>query len=429
MSLPLALQLYRAATRAFAPFSGAYLQSRARAEKEDPARWRERFSHAPPPRPPGALVWLHGASVGETRVQLHLCDELSKRRPDASFLITAGTRTAASLFAQRARPRARHLYAPIDTPGAARRFLDHWRPDLGVFAESEFWPNLLLEAQRRGVRLALVNATLSPGARTAWSKMPRSARRVLDAFDVMLAAEAETAAALSRLSGRPVSCVGNLKFAAPPLPHDPHALDALRAEIAARPVWLAASTHEGEDALVLAAHALLRQDHPDGLLVLVPRHPERGGRIAALAGHAPQRAKGAPIGESAVFIADTLGELGLFYRLAPVSLVAGSLRPELEGHNPIEPAKLGSAILSGPHVASFADVYALLGAAGAARTVTTPSEIAGAVRSLWRDGAARAAMTQAAARAVDLGGADPLARTLHELERRIGAPKDSDAPA
>lgn len=425
MTLPLSLQLYRAATRALAPVSGAYLESRARAGKEDPARWHERFTRSPSPRPTGELIWLHGASVGETRVQLQLCDELAKRRPRASFLVTTGTRTAAALFAQRARPYARHVYAPIDTPSAAARFLDHWKPDLGIFAESEIWPNLLVEADRRGVRMALINATLSAGARRRWSKLPKAARHVLGAFDLLLAAEAETAASLSALSGRQAARVGNLKFAAAPLPCDEDALTQLRSAIGARSVWLAASTHEGEDEILLAAHALLRAERPDALLILAPRHPERGARIAALAEDAPRRAQGEAIGAKPVYVADTLGELGLFYRAAPISLVAGSLLPQLEGHNPIEPAKLGSAILSGPHVASFKDAYDVLSIAGAARIVESAPEIAAAVGALWRDEAARTRLSQAALRAVDLGGADPLARTLDDLERLL----DAHAPA
>ncbi len=415
MSEPFTLSLYRAGSAALAPFAPLVLGARARQGKEDPARIGERLGRSIAQRPDGKLVWLHGASVGEMGVLLQVQAALAARDPQAHFLVTTGTRSSAELFARRPPPRTQHVYAPVDTPGAVKRFLDHWRPDIGILAESELWPNLVLGAHTRGIPLALVNARMSPRTLARWDNRKRAARSVFDAFSLILAADQRTADALTALSGRPVERSGNIKFSAPAPPVDAASLAHLRAAIGQRPVWLAASTHEGEDEALIAAHALLLSDAPNALLIIAPRHPERGGKVAALAADAPQRAKKAPIGEGAVYIADTLGELGLFYAAAPVSVIGGSLLAHLKGHNPIEPAKLKSAILTGPYVESFADAFDALHAAGGARTVTTPTEVAAAVAHLWRDDAARTRLTDAAARVAGESN-EALQRTIARLD-------------
>ncbi|MBL8549223.1 MAG: 3-deoxy-D-manno-octulosonic acid transferase [Hyphomonadaceae bacterium] len=412
-----ALGLYRAALAVLAPFAAPILRRRARAGLEDPARLQERFGHASQTRPAGSLVWLHAASVGEMGVALQLRDGLAERRGDLSFLVTTGTRTSAQLFASR-RPAALHQYAPIDRRDAVRRFLAHWRPDLGVFIESELWPNLALEAEARGVALALVNARMSEGALRRWRSFRASAARLLKPFDPIFAADARTSEGLAGIIGRAAPALGNLKLAAAAPPADAAALAALRAEIGPRPIWLAASTHPGEDEIVLAAHREIVAARPDALLILAPRHPERGAEIAALAGAAPRRSVGAVVGPSPVYVADTMGEMGLFYRLAAVSLVCGSLLPTLRGHNPIEPAKLGSAILAGPHVSSFGDLFEALDGAGGIGRAGTADEIAAAVLGLWRDEALRERRTRAAAAAAEEGG-PALAATLDALLARL----------
>lgn len=409
---PLGLRLYRAATTLVGPLVGPLLAWRAMTGKEDGARLAERTAHARATRPRGLLVWLHGASVGETRVLMGLYAALRARRNDLSFLFTSGTRTSAGLLADLP-PRALHQYAPVDRPDVARRFMAQWRPDLAVFAEGEIWPNLIEEAARSGARLALVNARMSPKSLTSWGKSPAFAAHVFGRFDTILAADARTADGLGALLGRAIAAPGNLKRAGPPPPHDAAQLAALHTACAGRPVWLAASTHAGEDEIVLAAHAALRRTHPDALLIIAPRHPERGAAVAALAGAAPRRALGDAFGTGPVFIADTMGELGLFYALAPVALVGGSLQPALRGHNPVEPAQLDCAVLSGPHVDSFADTYADLLAAGGARTVRDAGDLAAAVDALWRDGAARTAQTRAAA--------DVIAQSGGALEKTVAA--------
>lgn len=428
MTFSPALAFYDAATAALGPLAKPWLDARARQGKEDAARLGERFGVYAQARPPGRLLWLHAASVGESGVALALLEALGAREGALSFLLSTGTRTSAELAARRAPARTTHVYAPLDRRDAVRRFLAHWRPDAGAFVESELWPHLILEARAAGVALALVNARMSPNTLARWRGWRAAARTLLGAFSWMSAADARTAEALSSLSGAPVPALGNLKLAAPMPKLDATAQAALAAAIGARPVWLAASTHAGEDEIVLAAHARLRADFADALLIIVPRHPERGAAIAALGSDAPRRSLQQPIGEAPVYVADTLGELGLFYASASIALVGGSLLSSLKGHNPIEPAKLGAAILSGPHVESFQDVFDGLFAAEAALRVSDAAAIAGAVAALWRDPAARARQIESA-RAFAAQGADAFEATVARLAALIPSSSLAHAPA
>lgn len=414
MSFSPALLFYRAATTLIGPFAGLWLNARARNGKEDEDRVAERFGRYTQARPEGTLVWLHAASVGESGVALSLIEALAARDPSLSFVISTGTRTSADLVAKRAAPRTTHIYAPLDSAASVRRFLAHWRPDLGVFVESEIWPNLILAAEKQGVKLALVNARMSVKTLRQWENWPSAGKRLVKAFSFISAADGRTARALKRLRGEEISARGNLKLAAPAPSIDINARGSMLAQIGGRPIWLAASTHDGEDEIVLAAHERLRENFPNALLILVPRHPERGADIAKLAGGAPRRALRQPIADAPVYIADTLGELGLFYDLSPIALVAGSLLPHLKGHNPIEPAKLGAAILTGPHVESFQDLFDALFTAGGATSVDTPSSIAAAVTVLWRDDASRNEQLDSARRVAALG-ADAFNHTLTSL--------------
>jgi 3-deoxy-D-manno-octulosonic-acid transferase len=409
-----ALAAYRAATSVVGLFAGLWLGARADKGKEDKGRLGERFGRYARVRPAGTLIWLHAASVGESGVALGLIEAMSARDPSLSFVLSTGTRTSADLVSRRALPRVTHIYAPLDRGSVVRRFFDHWRPDLGVFVESEIWPNLILAAEARRVPLALVNARMSPTSLQRWRDWPKAGARLLKAFAFVSAADTRTSEALGAVRGSPVPALGNLKLAAPALRVDASAREALAKEIGARPLWLAASTHPGEDEIVLAAHALIRAGTPDALLVIAPRHPERGAAIATLAGNAPRRSKADPLGQAPIYIADTLGELGLFYDLAPVALVAGSLLSDLKGHNPIEPAKLDAAILSGPHVESFQDLFDALTAAHGVATVHDAASIAAAVTRLWRDDAARSAQI-AAARGVIAHGVEAFDATVAQL--------------
>ena len=362
MSLPLSLRLYRVATTALEPLAPLLLERRAKAGKEDRARLHERLARPTAPRPPGPLVWLHGASVGESLSILPLVERLLAQRPDVGVLVTSGTVTSAQLLARRLPAGAVHQYLPVDTPGGARRFLDHWRPDLAVFVESELWPNLLLTAQDRGVALALVSAKLSDKSFARWRARPFAAQRLFGGFDLILAQDARARERFTLLGGL-VAGEADLKFGAAPLPVDEAALASLRVRLGGRPLLLAASTHPGEDEIVLAAWRALA-DRPR--LVIVPRHPERGPAIAdrvLASGAGVSLRSQEPDDTAEVIVADTLGELGLWYRLADLALVAGSLVPGIGGHNPLEPARLDCPIVSGPNIENWLTAYADLRAA------------------------------------------------------------------
>jgi len=396
----LALAAYRRLTQIAAPLAPWLLSRRARQGKEDPGRLNERLGRPSLPRPPGRLVWLHGASVGETLSVLPLVEALLAADPALSLLTTSGTLASAELLAQRLPPRALHQFAPVDAPDAAHAFVAHWRPDAAVFVESEIWPNLLLAARRAGARTALVSARLSDASLKRWRRMPSAASVLFGGFDLVLAQDDATAAALANLGARDDGRL-NLKLVGAPLPADLAALQTARAAIGARPVLLAASTHPGEDDTVLEVFAWLK-DRPDRpLLILAPRHTMRGEAVAeaALARgfRVARRAVGEAVLESTeVYVADTLGELGLWFRLARLALICGSLKPGVGGHNPLEASRLACPAASGPYVENWRGVYASLQADQAVRMIEGAAGLAGLLAealtddSALRDEAARA---------------------------------------
>jgi 3-deoxy-D-manno-octulosonic-acid transferase len=415
--MSLTLGLWRLGGRIAAPLVPFWLARRARRGKEFPARLAERRGEAQLARPPGPLLWLHAASVGESLSALPLLSALRGARPGLTTLVTTGTVTSARLLASRmggpdaapdlsgampASPWLIHQVAPLDIAPWARRFLDHWRPDAALFVESELWPAMLGEVRARHIPAALVNARLSARSAARWAWAPSVAAEALGTFSVILAQTQGDAARLSSLAGRTVPCPGNLKHAAPPLPADEAESARLASLIGDRPVWVAASTHPGEEEQVLAAHRLARAAVPDLLLILVPRHPERGAAVAEVAAAAGvpagRRSEGAPP-EGAVWIADTLGELGLWYRLARGAYLGGSLVAH-GGQNPLEPARLGRPVAFGPHTHNFAEVAEELLAAGAATRVADPAALAAWVQRLvgepgWAEAAGRAASAAA----------------------------------
>ena len=394
--------LWDGVARLLAPGLRLMLRRRVARGKEDPARLAERFGVAADEaaRPAGKLMWLHAASVGEMLSVLPLIAAMPE---DWQVLLTSGTVTSAQLAAQRIGQmglagRVRHRFVPLDVPGWVARFLDHWRPDLAIFVESELWPNMLAACRRRGIALALVNGRMSAKSFATWRRVQGFARAVLGGFDLIAAQSGEDAARFAELSGRGVEAWGNLKEAAAPLPVDAAELARLRAVLAGRPVWLAAQTHPGEEAQIAACHARLVAEWPNLLTIVVPRHPERGAELAALPGPllgAPRRhlGEGPPDG-AGIWIADTLGELGLFYRLGELCFLGNSLVPKAVGkgggHNPLEPARLGVAIATGPLTGNFNEAMAQLRAADAVAEVADAAALAAWVAGLLRDGEARA---------------------------------------
>lgn len=428
MSLPPALSFYRGLMRVMAPFAPMILGRRAKAGKENPERRNERLGRPKAIRPEGRLVWLHGASVGESLMIATLVEELGGIEPDLNFLVTTGTLTSASLMEKRLPSNARHQFIPLDTQSAVAGFLDHWQPHLAVFVESELWPNLILETARRGTPMALVNARMNEKSLRSWRRRPDTARWLMACFDWIGAADNRTRDGLENILGEPVPLVGNLKLEARPMPPDAHALSRIKVALAGRKVWLAASTHAGEEGVVLAANALLKARHDNVLLVLAPRHPERAGEIEKLIRREKQssvrRSQDAvPGSEHSVWLADTLGEMALWYAVASASFIGGSLRAGIGGHNPIEATQAGTAIISGEHVPSFQDVYDAYRTRQAASWVDDAVSLSEAVEAIWDHRGPRIEAAREAVRAASGGALD---RTVSALQTLLAAQADDE---
>lgn len=416
---PIGFRAYRAATALLAPAVPALLKRRASRGKEDQSRVNERLGRDLAHRPDGEVVWVHGASVGECNAALPLVEALLQRR-DRHVLVTSGTVSSAEMMQERLPPGAVHQFVPVDTPAATGRFLDHWRPQAGLFVDSDIWPNLIFGAKSRGVKLALINARMSERSFGGWSWAPKTAAALLSAFDLCLAQDEEIADRFRRLGARGVSVIGSLKADAPPLPADPTALQSLKDAIAGRPVLLAAQTHPGEDETILPVHDTLRQAISNLITIIVPRHVARGAEIAMLCGARPtqRRSQGEfPNDRTAIYIADTMGELGLFYRLAHFAFVGGSLVRH-GGQNPLEPARLNCAVLAGPHTFNFTGAYEAIFRAQGLGLVRSSTDITEIARRFLTDvEAAKSIGTKAAAAAATLGGA--VTKTVAAVEQLL----------
>ena len=399
-ALPL-LGLYRGLTTAGLPLIQLLLRRRIARGKEDPARIEERRGVASLARPDGPLLWLHAASIGEAQSVLVLIERLSRERSTLNILMTTGTVTSANLMGERLPKRALHQFVPVDRPAWVRRFLNYWHPDMAVWVESELWPNLLLETAARGTPMVLLNARISADSHTGWQRARGLAHRLLSSFSLVLAQDETIAARLRDLGAANVSVSGNLKTAATPLPATASELLELQDAIGPRPVWLAASTHDGEEIIVGRAHAAIAKTRPDLLTIIAPRHPQRASEIAAdlkregLA--VARRSLSEPITDHVdIYLADGTGELGLFYRIAPIAFIGGSLIPH-GGQNMLEPAVLKCAILHGPHIANFQTVADDLARAGASRQIDSADILAQTVETLLANPDDATAMADAAA--------------------------------
>lgn len=399
LSAAAGLAAYGAAGALITPFIAGHLKRRQAAGKEDPERLGERLGYASQPRPDGPLVWLHGASVGESLSALPLIDALCAAHPAWHVVVTTGTVTSAALMAERLPAGAIHQYAPVDLAGPVRRFLDHWRPDLALWVESEFWPNLLLAAEHRRIPRVLLNGRVSARSYARWRRLRPVIKRLLRGFDLCLAQSPVDEERLRAFAAPNLSCAGNLKFAAPPLPVGEAELARLTAVLDGRPRWLAASTHPGEEEIAGAVHERLAANLRGLISIIVPRHPPRGPEVARLlrdAGHAVAlRSAGEALPEgTGIYVADTLGELGLWYRACDVVFVGGSLVTH-GGQNPLEPARLGCALLFGPDMSNFNEIADGFRAAGAALDCAGGADLAEAIERLTGDAAACAAMASA----------------------------------
>ena len=418
--MPLTGRLWAASAMLLAPALRLMLNRRAARGREIVTRLPERFGQETAGRPAGRLLWLHAASVGEAVSVLPL---LSALPAGVTTLFTTGTVTSAALLARRLPElgldgRVLHRFVPLDVPAWVARFLDHWRPDAACFVESELWPNLLEACRRRSVPTALVNARMSARSAAFWARVPGFARHLLGGFAFVAAQSEADAQRLRALGASPVLAWGDLKAAAPPLPADAEAFSRLWAMLGDRPRWLAASTHPADDDIVEAAHAALAARHPRLLTAIVPRHPERGTALADRF-EAPRRSLGQPPpAGSGVWVADTLGELGLLYRCFPAVLVGKGFAPG-GGQNPWEPARLGCAVATGPITANFSDAVQLLEQAGALSVVADADALIAWLDRMLSDPAQAATMGQAGLARTEVASDLP-ARLAEKLSALIG---------
>ncbi len=384
---PLALRGYLRLAAALAPVWRWGLQRRLQRGKETTHSIQQKLAMQMPPRPAGSMVWGHAVGVGESMALAGLFHQLGERRSDLHFLITTTARTSGdALQRQGLPPRCQHQFAPVDTPDATARFMAHWRPSLALWCEMDLWPALICAADDQQVPRVLVNARLSARslAKRRWGRWIYQA--LLPGFVDVFAQNSESARGLEALGARPgsISVTGTIKTMSPAPACDAAELARWRRALGARPVWLLASSHPGEETLALAAHTELRQREPDALLVIAPRVPSRGAELAALCPPGtPQRSRGQALPlDAPVYLADSIGEMGLWYRLAPVALVGGSLAA-VGGHNPHEPLALGCAVLHGPNVWNFSESYAELDAQGLSQPIADAAQLAAAVQAVW----------------------------------------------
>jgi 3-deoxy-D-manno-octulosonic-acid transferase len=387
--VPLLLWIYQRLTPLVAGCVWVYVHHRLKKGKEDPDRLNERFGKASILRPKGSIVWFHGASVGEAVSLLPLLRHIRTQFPHITPLLTTGTVAAATVIAKVLPEGCLHQYSPLDVPAWIEQFLDHWQPKAAIFVESEFWPNLILTCHARKIPLYLVNAHLSEKSYHSWRRFPSVISHLLSCFEVCLAQSETIAQRLKDLGASPpkVRICGNLKFAANPLPFDAAEFTKIQSIIKNRLLWVAASTHSGEETLIGETHQLLKKDLPDALTIIIPRHIDRAEEIAK-----ELTAKGLQVARRScqevihrstdVYLVDTMGELGLFYRLSDIAFIGGTFAP-IGGHNPIEAALLDCALIWGPHIHNQTEICDILGAA--ASLVTTKEELAETVALLLVD--------------------------------------------
>jgi 3-deoxy-D-manno-octulosonic-acid transferase len=415
--VPASLFAYRVATRVATPFANQLLRHRLKRGKEHEVRLPERRGESEIARPDGALVWVHGASVGELVAAIPLVERIRAR--GLPLLVTSGTVTSAGIAGERLPKGVIHQFIPLDTPGFVSRFLDHWQPRLALFIESDLWPNLIMSCGQRAIPLILVNGRLSERSYKRWKLMPRLIGTLLENFDLCLVRSRDDAKRYGELGAPHVTVVGNLKLDVPPLPVDERKQAELAAAFGGRPVLAAASTHPGEEQVLLDVHQRLRARFPRLLTLIAPRHPQRGPEIAGLAANARLKVRQRSVGQlpepaTDVYVCDTLGELGAIYRLCPIVFMGGSLVPH-GGQNPIEAIKLGAAILHGPYISNFADIYAALDGARGADLVGDADRLTMQAGAWLKDEGARRRVVTAGRKTVDaLGGA--LERTVAALD-------------
>ena len=411
---------YRWMGAAIYPVVGPYLALRATKGKEDHSRRSERYGKSHVPRPDGPLVWVHAASVGETSAVIPLISRIAAK--GVKVVLTTGTVTSAKLAAERLGDQIIHQYVPLDMKPAVSNFLSYWKPDLALIAESEIWPMTILELGARRVPQILVNGRLSDRSFAAWKRRAYLAEALFENLSHVVAQSEVDGFRFAELGARPVTVSGNLKVDTTPPPADPAEVSRFSQMIGLRPAWAAISTHDGEEEIVGEVHKMAEIRNPGLLTILVPRHPDRAASIAQMLEakglRLARRSAGEAItADTQVYLGDTIGEMGLFLRLTEVAFVGRSLTAT-GGQNPLEPAALGTAVLSGPNVQNFRDSYKRLITDGNARLVKDKDMLAAGVSYLLGNDEVRRKMVDAGLAAInDMQGS--LIKTMATLEPYI----------
>lgn len=362
------------------PLMWCVVARRAARGKDDPARAQEKLGRPSQDRPYGPLVWVHAVGLGEVLALRPLLAKMGELRPDVHFLVTSTARSSAQVFSRNLPPRVIHQFLPLDGPTYVTRFLDHWQPDVSIWSEQDLWPGAICDVARRDISLAYINARVSKEGFEKRRKFRSGFAHLMRMFAYVAAQDARSVDFLQRLGATEVQEVPSLKPAAAPLSVDTKTLATVREAVGERRVWVAASSHAPDEAVALAAHGRVLKGDPDALLIVVPRVPERGTEVCAAVEAAGvrfgQRSAGQELEAThQVYVADTLGELGLWYRVAQIALVGGSFG-ETQGHNPWEAIALGCPVTSGPNTGNFAADYARLQDAGLAHCVAADASAA-----------------------------------------------------
>ncbi len=382
--------IYRALTYTSAPFLQNLLKQRLKNGKELPTRFTEKKSIINITRPDGHLVWIHAASVGEAQSALVVINKILEHNAATNILVTTGTVTSAALMEQKLPVQAIHQFAPLDHPIWVQKFLNHWKPDGILWMESELWPNMLHEIRRRNIKAFLINAHMSEKSYTSWKRIPNLPKHILKTFEKILCQTQEDKRRYDALGARNTIITDNLKYSAAPLAYDQNDLEKISEATQHRPLWLYASTHKGEEKIAIETHQALQGTYPNLLTIIVPRHPERRDEIRKTTQSMKTAFRGEtknlPQQEDQIYVADTLGELGLFYKLCPIAVIGRSFSNDGGGgHNPIEAAQLGCAVLHGPHVQNLQDIYDDMIAQNACIKLEKPEELAAHIKTLLGD--------------------------------------------
>lgn len=420
------LPLYQTLTKGAAIPLTYLLRKRLKKGKEHPERWQEKQGVIQKKRPTGTLIWLHAASVGEAQSALILIEKILSEAKDINVLITSGTLSSANMLEKRLPQNAFHQFAPLDHPDWVEKFLNHWQPELAIWLESEIWPNTLSALKKRAIPAILINARLSPTSFKNWKRFPNSAQDILSAFSHILCQTDKDQEAYKQLGAKNVSVSGNIKYSAASLPFDEQIYNDIKDKIAGRSVWVYASTHASEEILAANLHKKLKANTPDLLTIIIPRHPERGDQIMKeldkISGlNAIQRSKNNPFPQkdTDIYLADTLGELGLFYRLASIAVIGRSFSNDGGGgHNPIEAAQLDCAVLHGPLIQNLQQIYDDMAAMNACVALKDEEDFYNTLNSLFHD-KDKLALARENGSKFSQSGQDVLDNVWHVLEDYI----------